>query len=154
MTGKVGARDPALVNDAPAGHRPSGFDPARGSGDFSIGSDFWPGISKLIEECGEVVQVCGKLLGSGGDTSHWDGTNLRDRLSSELGDLTAAITFVTDQCGLSSEEIWQRTRAKLDLFYGWHRTPATRAIAMEARQGGDACGSVHDSAAIAQGGGQ
>ena len=29
MTGKVGARDPALVNDAPAGHRPSGFDPAR-----------------------------------------------------------------------------------------------------------------------------
>ena len=25
------------------------------------------------------------------------------------------------------------------------------AIAMEARQGGDACGSVHDSAAIAQG---
>ncbi len=36
------------------------------SGDFSIGSDIWPGISKLIEEAAEVGQVCGKLIGSGG----------------------------------------------------------------------------------------
>lgn len=29
---------------------------------FSIGSKRWPGISKLIEECGEVLQIAGKLM--------------------------------------------------------------------------------------------
>lgn len=33
------------------------------SGDFSIGGTLWPGLSKLIEECGEVLQVGGKLIG-------------------------------------------------------------------------------------------
>ena len=40
---------------------------------FAIGDKKWPGISKLVEEAGEVTQVAGKLMGSGGDILHWDG---------------------------------------------------------------------------------
>lgn len=58
------------------------------SGDFSIGSNTWPGIGKLI-------------IGSRGETAHWDGTQLDRRLESELGDLLAAITFVIRENGLN-----------------------------------------------------
>ena len=59
-----------------------------GSGDFSIGSDVWSGISKLIEEAGEVTQVCGKLIAIAGASEHWDGTDLRERLEDEIADLS------------------------------------------------------------------
>jgi len=39
-----------------------------GSGDFSIGSAVWPGVSKVIEEMGELQQVLGKLIAVAGDT--------------------------------------------------------------------------------------
>ena len=32
------------------------------AGPYSIGSDVWPGLSKLAEESGEVVQVIGKIV--------------------------------------------------------------------------------------------
>lgn len=32
---------------------------------FAIGDKEWPGISKLIEEAGEVLQICGKAHGNG-----------------------------------------------------------------------------------------
>jgi len=91
-----------------------------GSGDFGIGSRMWPGISKLIEEAGEVTQVCGKLLGSSGVVDHWDGTNLKDELQKELADLSAAIEFVIQQCCLDAPAIRERTDKKLDLFEQWH----------------------------------
>lgn len=92
---------------------------------FSIGSSAWPGVSKLIEEAGEVVQVCGKLLGANGAVDHWDGTNLRARLEEELADLQAAIHFVTRHCGLSDDRIRDRAERKLALFEEWHRSPVS-----------------------------
>lgn len=61
---------------------------------FAIGDERWPGISKLVEESGEVLQVCGKLVWTHGDVTHFDGSNLKSRLETELGDLLAAIAFV------------------------------------------------------------
>lgn len=90
------------------------------AGDFSIGSTTWPGISKLIEEAGEVQQVCGKLIGSGGEVTHWDGTMLDSRLEDELGDLLAAIHFVCHANGLDSVRIHGRSTKKLALFHKWH----------------------------------
>lgn len=92
-----------------------------GSGDFSIGSDLWPGISKLIEECGEVQQVAGKLIASHGAVNHWDGTNLKERLESELGDLQAAIRFVIERNALDVVAIEKRRIEKLMLFEQWHQ---------------------------------
>lgn len=88
---------------------------------FAIGSGTWPGISKLVEELGEVAQVAGKLIATGGDPEHWDGTDLRTRLEEELADLEAAIAFVVRNNRLDAGRIAGRREAKLRLFNAWHR---------------------------------
>jgi NTP pyrophosphatase (non-canonical NTP hydrolase) len=90
------------------------------SGLFSIGSDVWPGLSKLVEESGEVTQVIGKIIGAYPNVDHWDGTNLRERLQDELGDLSAAIVFVKRYCGLSEDAVERRAAYKLAMFERWH----------------------------------
>lgn len=99
-----------------------------GSGDFSIGSDRWPGLSKLIEEMGEVQQVVGKLIATGGEAKHWDGTDLRDRLQEELGDLLGAIAFVEDHCGLDQWAIAERALRKRRLFDKWHEDQRPKPV--------------------------
>jgi NTP pyrophosphatase (non-canonical NTP hydrolase) len=87
---------------------------------FSIGSHLWPGLGKLIEEAGEVQQVCGKLIGSGGRSQHWNDPDLRLSLTDELGDLLAAIDFVVEMNELNSIAIQERRRIKLERFQSWH----------------------------------
>jgi NTP pyrophosphatase (non-canonical NTP hydrolase) len=82
------------------------------------------GLSKLIEECGEVLQVAGKIQGAGGiDVRHWDEVvvkqTLRERLEDEIGDLLAAINFVVDKNRLSLSKIQARRDCKLDQFQTW-----------------------------------
>lgn len=89
---------------------------------FSIGSTKWPGISKLIEEAGEVQQVCGKLIGTGGERAHWDGSDLQLRLEDELADLLAAIAFVQDHNGLDKVRIAYRVVERTQRFRNWHST--------------------------------
>jgi len=93
------------------------------SGDFSIGGKLWPGTSKLIEEMGELGQVLGKLIGSHGETAHYDGTDLRQRLVEEISDLEAAIQFF--RChNLTPDEyntMLARIERKLKHFEEWHR---------------------------------
>lgn len=95
-----------------------------GSGDFSIGSTVWPGTSKLIEEQGELIQVLGKLMATGGDTKHWSG-DLRKMLVEEIGDLSAALVFFQTE-NLTVDEVRQmgdRVGEKLALFREWHKNP-------------------------------
>lgn len=87
---------------------------------YCIGSNEWNGLSKLIEECGEVLQVAGKIIGNEGKINHWDGSNLRDRLESELGDLLAAINFVIDENGLHLTSIQKQCDIKTETFKKWH----------------------------------
>jgi NTP pyrophosphatase (non-canonical NTP hydrolase) len=93
-------------------------------GPYSIGSHHWPGLSKLIEECGEVMQVAGKLIGSGGDPMHWDGTDLRERLLDELSDLQAALRFfgTMNYEQEAANRFGERVEAKVALFHEWHGT--------------------------------
>ena len=87
---------------------------------FAIGDTLWPGISKLTEEAGEICQVTGKLMGTGGDMDHWDGTDLGLRLEEELGDLMAAVMFVTEVCQeVDATRIHARASEKLKLFIQW-----------------------------------
>lgn len=93
----------------------------KGSGDFSIGSQVWPGTSKLIEEMGELNQVLGKLIATAGDTEHWSG-DLRPKLIEECADVIAALQFFTVQ-NLTREELLQildRSEKKKTLFRKWH----------------------------------
>lgn len=86
------------------------------AGPFSIGSDVWPGISKLVEESGELGQVIGKLLATGGHEKHWDGSDLRERMRAELADLRAAIDFVAV---VNELDLTARHAYKLRLFHTW-----------------------------------
>ena len=106
------------------------------AGPFSIGGILWPGLSKLMEEAGEVCQVIGKLVGTGGETQHWDGTNLRDRLEEEIADVLAACQYVIEHNGLDRGSISARVQKKRTLFEKWH-----------VEQGGD---PTHEPQAISQ----
>lgn len=72
---------------------------------FAIGSKVWPGLSKLIEELGEVQQVVGKIIATGGAHRHWADGNLAERLEEEMGDLFAAIDFVISYNGLHRDVV-------------------------------------------------
>lgn len=105
-------------------------------GEFSIGGELWPGLSKLMEESGEAVevlpelillkllgrlnQVCGKIIGNEGRPDHWDGSNLPTRLTEELGDVLAGIWFVADKNGDIMEAVTERAVAKIKLYEQWH----------------------------------
>lgn len=94
----------------------------KNSGDFSFGSEVWPGTSKLIEEMGELQQVLGKLLGTAGERAHWDGTDLRERLMAEIADLTAALSFFMkhNMSEHALKFITAHAEMKFKLFEKWH----------------------------------
>lgn len=87
---------------------------------FSIGSSEWPGLSKLVEEAGEVGQVIGKLMGTSGEIHHWDGSNLKECLEEEIADVIAAVLFVSKHNPLDNDRIDLRVQKKLALFEKWH----------------------------------
>lgn len=92
-----------------------------GRGDFSIGGNLWPGLSKLVEECGEVLQVGGKLMGSEGRTDHWSG-DLKPMLEDEIADVIAAARFFTEvNPALDISRILARADHKIATFHQWHR---------------------------------
>lgn len=87
---------------------------------FAFGDKVWPGVSKLIEEAGETLQILGKLVQVAGAASHWDGSNLHERLAEELADLMAAARFFVHVNNLDAEAIEARAALKFDRFQGWH----------------------------------
>lgn len=82
----------------------------------------WKGIYKLTEECGEVIQIAGKL-GPFPDGNHPDrGGNLRRRMEDELADLSAAATYLIQQEKLDGNYIKERAARKLAQFQEWGLT--------------------------------
>lgn len=90
---------------------------------FAIGADVWPGLAKVVEEAGELLQVAGKIIALGGETNYFDGTDLRSRLTNELADLEAAISYLlgSNLEELDLDELASRSEAKFELFERWHR---------------------------------
>jgi NTP pyrophosphatase (non-canonical NTP hydrolase) len=91
---------------------------------FQFSDPYWPGLAKLMEECGEVVQVIGKIVGTGGTMEFRDGQHIsRDRLVEEMADLRAALDFVADRAlsVYEREAMRQRRNAKRELFELWRR---------------------------------
>jgi NTP pyrophosphatase (non-canonical NTP hydrolase) len=88
---------------------------------FAFGDAAFPGLAKLNEECGEVIQVIGKLMMTHGNPAHWSG-NLRAQLIEKLGDLSAALQFVGKHCLTGAERMRVRDRIeqKLAKFENWH----------------------------------
>lgn len=120
------------------------------SGPYGIGADNWPGLAKLIEECGEVLQVLGKLLVAPDLDHKWickdckgkavvvrqgliltcitckgagfrGAGDLTDILHEELGDLHAALDFfVFINDEIDFYRVQGRTNEKYATFTRWH----------------------------------
>lgn len=105
---------------------------------FAFSDKDWPGIAKMVEECGELqevlplvilmkqlgrlVQTQGKLMMIQGGTDHWSG-DLRKALIEEMADVKAAIDFVVEH-NLGKRErkmVATRVKNKLKRFERWHR---------------------------------
>lgn len=98
----------------------------------AIGSDTWPGIAKLNEECGEAVQVCGKIFAFPQLTrreAHPDGESVHTRLECEIGDLLAAIEYTIKSNNLDAVFIRDRRDRKLKRFWRWDRQERERRAA-------------------------
>lgn len=101
-------------------------------GDFT--SARWPGIAKMIEELGEVLQVLGKILGQPRPVDDeftkpdhgWRGENLRALLEDEVGDALAAADFVMRLEKLDREKIEKRRAKKLAQFSLWAHNQTLR----------------------------
>lgn len=89
------------------------------TGEFSIGGEVWPGLSKLIEEAGELLQVAGKLLGTKGSSLHFDGSDQRMKLQEEMADLASALIFVEEENKLDQDFIYACVEQKLALYREW-----------------------------------
>lgn len=101
---------------------------ARTPGPYSTGSDRWPGLSRLAEEAAEVLQIAGKIIGGGNDI-HDDGTDLRESLQDELGDLRAAIDYIVRKNFLDWDAINRRRDTKRALYEREERRAAARTLA-------------------------
>jgi NTP pyrophosphatase (non-canonical NTP hydrolase) len=74
------------------------------------------GMSKFVEEVGEALQVVGKALGVGGvHNPHWQGS-LVQPLQLELGDVLAAVYFMTEKNNLDGAAVYAQAQRKLVQF--------------------------------------
>lgn len=91
------------------------------------------GVPKLIEECGGLIQVCGKRLAYYTTDEHPDGTNLQARMIEEMGDVLAAIDFVTEQFDLDRNAIHARKSNKVRTFALWDAEPDNNINAIDGK---------------------
>lgn len=86
------------------------------------------GLVKLVEECGELIQIASKKMACMESDEHWDGAgSLKERLEDEASDVLAAIEVVVENLGLDRRRLMERKARKHRLFYEWMRedTPDT-----------------------------
>jgi len=89
---------------------------------FRIRDKILPGLAKLGEECGELNQVFGKLVMTGGRREHWEGSDLYHRLEEEMGDVFAALDFLLEHSGeLNLRRVYARRASKRALFEKWRQ---------------------------------
>jgi NTP pyrophosphatase (non-canonical NTP hydrolase) len=90
------------------------------------------GLAKLIEECGELIQVAGKRLAYYRTDAHPDGgAPLSERMEAEISDVMAACKFVI-ATNLNRLNIERRVARKLSLFNEWHSDPMNNQDAVDA----------------------
>lgn len=84
-----------------------------------------PGLAKITEEAGELLEVLGKIQASEGEFTYpWpeeDGThrNLKQEAEDECADVIAAVTFFAERNGLNQNAMIERAERKIALYYEW-----------------------------------
>lgn len=107
--------------------------------DFVIGTTRWPGLAKLGEEAGELVQAILRLVAFP-DGPHPDGTDTVQNFADELADVLGQARFVLEHCTeLDTDAIEERADAKERRFREWHEQasrPPSLQRRMRAAMGG------------------
>lgn len=82
------------------------------------------GLTKLIEECGELSQIAAKKQAYFDTDIHPDGKgSMKRRMEEEMADVMAACIFVAEKFGLDQEFLEARAQKKLALFKSWDNNP-------------------------------
>jgi NTP pyrophosphatase (non-canonical NTP hydrolase) len=79
------------------------------------------GLTKLIEECSELIQVAAKKSAYINGPHPDGGGSLDMRMEDEMGDVLAAIEFVTKKFNLSEHDINARCQIKLNTYRNWDK---------------------------------
>lgn len=82
------------------------------------------GLNKLMEECGELVQIAAKKAAYMHTDEHPDGAgSMVERLEDEIADVMAASLFVSIIMGLDWARIQKRRDKKVEQFAVWNEDP-------------------------------
>ena len=80
------------------------------------------GLSKLLEELGELSQIAAKKLAYMDIDEHPDGKgSMKLRLEEEIADVLASLEFVCYKFNLNRNFIETRCNIKYDLFLKWDK---------------------------------
>lgn len=83
------------------------------------------GLTKLIEECGELIQIAAKKQAYFDTDVHPDGKgSMKKRLEEEVSDVIAACVFAVEVLELDEAVIEPRAKMKLERFREWHANKA------------------------------
>lgn len=94
-----------------------------------------PILDKLMEECGELIQIAAKKSAYPDTDEHPDGKgSMKKRLEEEAADVLAAIDCTQEVFGLDEQVIADRKRMKLERFRRWFSNPVPPEIARVERQ--------------------
>lgn len=84
--------------------------------------EYWKGIGKVIEECGELLQVAGKAIPFP-IGEHPDGCgDVKERFIQEIADVYAALDYFVSVNKLPQVVIEERRGSKLRMFVKWDLT--------------------------------
>jgi hypothetical protein len=86
---------------------------------YAIGSETFPGFSKLIEELGELNQVIGQILARGSQLGEFHNHKLATRLVEEMADTAAAIMLVIEGNKLNPKDFAIRRHNKYNTYRRW-----------------------------------
>lgn len=91
------------------------------------------GLSKMLEETGELTQVGAKRLAYFTTLVHPDGAgDLKTRMEEEIADVEASCDFVKGTFDLDRDAIGRRRQVKFALFTKWHADPTNGAESFHA----------------------
>jgi hypothetical protein len=82
---------------------------------YGIGSDTWPGLSRLAADAAQVARAAAAIISTGNDTAQ-DAAVQRENLQEQLGDLRAAIDYVIGKNALDWAAVNKRRDRKRSLY--------------------------------------
>ena len=80
------------------------------------------GLTKVIEECSELIQICAKKSAFMEEDFH-PSQFMRGEIEKEIADVLASIEFVAAKWNLNREVINNRMSIKLRLYNRWDKEP-------------------------------